>query len=435
MRIDVFPTFDDAGEDLVQCIERECYHQRLADVDVRAMRARWRKGGHKELLRSLAFADAVVLDLTPGSRKVHRYHFAPQLYFEPDHLLQVSRSYFAQNLRNPRRKGGGSRYPHKKSNFEIAQWIVQQLVGPNRIADRQKGWLPAIGDFVDRISAPTSVQRSDVFISYRANDYADASRLKRRYIGLRKSVSLFEPGDLAHPHAVLPIWLRWQVLAEIGQDIEGCSEFVVVDSPAYRESWFTQGEVLLCAFHEVQYVSKFDPQRNQIVQVALDDLMTPISTDDWLKIFNMLHFFDGLWDMENLAAYDLFLDPGWASSIDDVTENKHWRNPLLQCPNCSTSGSHPRKINAAAFFRNQHPRLYPVSEIELERHYIEGRLLECPSRHCEQLFKIEKLPPYYLHYPLPVNEDFTFLKEVPSYAAVPVVSARVSPLLRWPVSD
>lgn len=234
MRVDVFPTLDDEGAALVEAIRRSLRSRPFA-VDVREVTSTQPFAVAKSVLT----ADAVVLDLTPDSAA--RRYTAMAYPWRQDHVLAVSRSYLPLNV-SPVRQGGAALYPGSMGSGDIATWVAAQV---RELAARGKRSLFQRMLGAAGVPAASGSEPPDIFVSYRGTDIRAAQELRAAlesgeyHDGHRQRVRMFDAGQLAHPQAVLPALIRWNVLAIISDVVKAAREAWIVDTPSYLGSWFT----------------------------------------------------------------------------------------------------------------------------------------------------------------------------------------------------
>ncbi|MEV4805544.1 hypothetical protein AB0K18_36575 [Nonomuraea sp. NPDC049421] len=414
MRVDVFPTLDDEGAAMAELIRG-----RLHGVDVREVTSTQPFA----VATSMVAADAVVLDLTPDSA-AHRYT-AMAYPWRQDKVLAVSRSYLPLNV-SPARPGGAALYPGRRSAEEIATWVaaqVRELAGRGRpsFLQRVRG---AAG-----MRAGARAEPADVFISYRGLDDKAAQALRAalekgdHHGGRGQRVKMFDAGQLAHPEAVLPALIRWNVLAVISDVVKDARETWIVDTPHYLQSWFTQGElVCLPYFGRPGTLVAYDPASGS-AGPAPEKYVAALDTtarDRLARYFANSH--PDLMAPESTAALRELRPTRLPLARDEVFADAFWTVPLLQCTRCSIREPDRPDIDVAGFLINADPRLYPVALDTLAACASEQTPLRCTNPDgCPQRFTVRALPPYYLWYALPVA-DGSFLGTIPAYAAVPISS-------------
>ncbi|WP_169983022.1 hypothetical protein [Microbispora sp. H10836] len=415
MKVDLFPTLDDEGAAMAELI-RQSLQSLPFDLTVRVVPSTQPFA----LAKSVLTADAVVLDLTPHS-PAHRYT-AMAYPWRHDRVLAVSRSYFPLNV-SPARTGGGALYPDRLGADDIAAWVATQVrelaaQGKPSLLQRARG---AVG-----MPKGGSSQRPDIFISYRGTDVRAAQALRtalengEHHDGRRQVVRMFDAGQLAHPDAVLPALIRWNVLAIISDVVAAARETWIVDTPRYLGSWFTQGELIcLPYFGKSDRLVAFDPSTGRVTPgpekyvAELDDA----AERRLARYFTNSH--PNLMAPESTTVLRALRPTRLALARDEVFADEFWTVPLLQCPHCSTPQPRPAAIDVSGFLTNANPRLYPVDPDVLATCASGRTMLRCTNPDgCPQRFTVRELPPYYLWYGLPVA-DGSFLGTIPAYAAVP----------------
>lgn len=422
MRVDVFPTLDDEGAALVEAIRRSL----PPGLEIKVVTSTQPFA----VARSVLAADAVVLDLTPDSA-APRYT-AMAYPWRQDHVLAVSRSYLPLNV-SPVRQGGAALYPGGMGSGAIAAWVAAQ-VGELAVRGKRPLLRRVLG--AAGVPAVSDPQPPDVFVSYRGTDIAAARRLRAAlesgeyHDGRHRRVRMFDAGQLAHPQAVLPALIRWNVLAIISDVVKAAGETWIVDTPSYLGSWFTQGE-LVCVpyFGGRTRLMAFDPATGRATPAPekyLAELDEP-HRRRLARYFTNSH--PDLMAPESTTALRRLRPTRLPLARDDVFADEFWTVPLLQCPRCSTPEPRPAAIDVPGFLTNANPRLYAVGLDTLAACASGHTTLRCPNPDgCPQRFTVRELPPYYLWFALPVAEG-AFLGTIPAYAAVPTGGER-GPQLR-----
>ncbi|MEV4566305.1 hypothetical protein AB0K12_21285 [Nonomuraea sp. NPDC049419] len=414
MRVDVFPTLDDEGAAMAELIRG-----RLHGVDVREVTSTQPFA----LAASMVAADAVVLDLTPGSA-AHRYT-AMAYPWRQDKVLAVSRSYLPLNI-EPVRPGGTAPYPGRLDPEEIAVWVAAQV---RELAGRRRpSFLQRVRGLVG-MTAGTHTESADVFISYRGTDAEAAQALRAalekgdHHGGRRQRVKMFDAGQLAHPEAVLPVLIRWKVLALISDVLKHARETWIVDTPRFLQSWFTQGElVCLAYFAWPGTLMAYDPARGSAGPAPEKYMATLDATGRKRLARYFVNSHPDLMAAESMAALRKLRPTRLPLTRDEAFDDEFWTLPLLQCTRCSIREPDRPGIDVAGFLTNADPRLYPVALDTLAACASEQTPLRCTNPDgCPQRFTVRALPPYYLWYALPVA-DGSYLGTIPAYAAVPITS-------------
>ncbi|MEO1065099.1 MAG: hypothetical protein AAFZ07_27095 [Actinomycetota bacterium] len=386
MRVDVLPTNDEAGAELAEAVWAALPGHELRLVP---------GNDPFSIVRSVAAADAVVLDLTPAEEGVHRY--TTMAYpWRNDHVLAVSRTYLPINVW-PRRRGGAAVSPGSRSVAELTDWIVGQVGS----LGRHSRWRRALGAVAPgAVGGPTST--ADAFISYRRQQFAIAAELRdelgrgEHHGGRPQRVQLLEPGGLTSGSAILPPMLRWNLVSIISDLINEATEFWVVGPvDHYLGSWWTQAELLCRPYWRDRAVLRvLDPVTGEISHGH--ELLPAVALGQAERKRLARLFTNSHPDMMAPERLDRMrqLRTGRGGFADDpVFDEEAWTVPLLECSACS--GTVEPHVDVAAFVANEHPRLHPVEPHDLERHAAAGSILACPDG-CGNGYRITPLPPAYL---------------------------------------
>lgn len=421
MRVDIFPTHDADGDALFEAVA-STVRTSVPGCDIRRVDS----DSPLAVLGSMMRSDVTVLDLTPADDGSHRYTAAPYPWRRAG-VLAVSRSYLPVNVL-PVRRGGAAVYPGSLTVDEIAEWVGEQLRDGRALRSRSPlkrlGALAGLaGDTSDDDDPWHDV---DGFLSYRGTDVDAARALKRRLTdgeltdGRPQKVLMFEAGELAHPSAVLPPVLRWNVLSVISDIVRSCGRIWVVDSERYLESWWTQGE-LICRhyFGDDVALSVYSPETGRVVPPP-ERYQTVLSEAATRRMSQ--HFVNSHPDMMGPESVAILRDRDvLPPSHDHVFDDAFWTVPLLQCPRCSLRTGDVA-LDVERFLTNTWPRLYPVPERALETCERDAESLACPNG-CGQLFSVERIPPAYLWFALPTGPSKSYLESWPMYSARPVGDA------------
>ncbi|GGZ44173.1 hypothetical protein [Streptomyces poonensis] len=388
--------------------------------------------GPASFATSSVAADLVIFDGTPDGPGEHRYGIIQSASFMLEHVLLVGRRYLPVNVVGTRR-GGAPVYPHEQSNEAILEWIEHQLTGPDRIELPRPLWRKAVPPLLssqNRVGARRAAGRQ-VFLSYRGTTYDIAKDLKRRIEqgvvdGGRRSVQLYEPGELAVEDEVLSPLMRWNVLSIISDAILDCEEFWVVDHPEYWRSWWTRGELATRAYFNDRAVLRvYDPVRGTVqeagpeYQVTLAEAQRRRMARCFVNSHPEMMAPEAMVAMRGYAA--LGLQRIFRMASDEVFSDSFWSTPLLQCAACNR-GRDAAPNDLDAFLTNRYPVLHPVPAADLVHAAGQGTPLPCPNEDCPGAlrYRVELTPPRYVWYPLPVGPTATSLETLPTYRVVPV---------------
>jgi len=351
-----------------------------------------------------------------------------------NHVLALSRSYLPVNVA-PARRGGAATYPGRLSNYEIAAWVRDQVA--ELLVGRRRSILQRLRDVV--LPGASNAGHGpwsdvDVFISYRGSDLEAARRLKaeleagRHHAGRKQEVVLFGPGELAHPTAVLPPILRWNVLSIISDIVHSCSEMWIVDNEKYLQSWWTQGELVCCRYFggDVRIVV-WSPETGEVTN-APTRFMTALSVEQQRQMSRAFaNSHPNIIGAESVEAMRQLRSTGLQYAADEVFAERFWTVPLLECKQCSFRDDNPfgtpgpvvpQRLDPETFLTNRLPQLYRVELATLEELAGDHTKLQCPGG-CSGTFAIDALPPAYFHYQLPVGPSGSHLESVPVYSATP----------------
>ena len=246
-------------------------------------------------LRPVAFAlsvygsKAAIVDLSLEDGRDDVYRILGVHASSTDHLLVVSRTPLPLNV-VPVRRGGAPPYAPAADdavpwgNRDIVRWVAKQfddpfLTGGPRVSyddamaitrDEPQAYLSKI-----RAMQQRSVERQKeggIFISYRGCDWELARRLAANIEGgtwpglPSRRVRLIAPGELALDRELLTDLRRWMVVGQLDDALRSVDELWVVNTSAYRGSWWTIAELVMAAY--------IDEPGNSPPRVRIYDPMT-----------------------------------------------------------------------------------------------------------------------------------------------------------------
>lgn len=332
--------------------------------------------------------DVVVVDATPGRPGEHNYHEAMPLPF--NHVLVVSRRRLPLNVTGlrtqiadtdgrphygapitPVRRLDGTFGPARLTNDELATWLDLQLAAlrtMGRIPRPREGVIKQFRGLRPAIEAEEEDRgrTGQIFISFRAQrgpqgERATLERLERLGAELRASadpvatVRFFPPGAISGE--LMPAMRYWNVAATIDRYIAPATRMVVDLRHGYRNSWWTQLELLTLVYR--RYADGRDdlPRLEAVTDDSLalgplpDGLLPTMDDTQRRRMARWYSNADpGEMSIEGTVAQRLIPDRGsriplagpwlkrrlerseWFS--DPVWTDAWWLDPILDCSRC-----------------------------------------------------------------------------------------------------
>ncbi len=231
-------------------------------------------------------SDAVVVDATIESdinKNIHYGNFNA-MHNVFDHIIIVSRSYLPLNFTTLFRDIAPdypNRYPYQeypdieindaettiwknRENQEIIERLTKRLktinqppldtVLPDFDPDNPKSFYEAYTELIKKSIDRTTTQNRNgkrkIFISYRSRHFESVKNLMEQYDKDRYEFTVFRPGTLAYETEILSRLRRWQLISIIDRYIERVDEVWIYDTGDYRDSWWTQGELITLAYRK-----------------------------------------------------------------------------------------------------------------------------------------------------------------------------------------
>ena len=385
------------------------------------------------LITSARTKDIVVVDVTREESVQDNYDnlFLSNDPMKMDHVLFVSRNYLPLNIFSVRNHSDEQsyvgrnvpNYPNSLSNYEIVEWLEQQ------IRDLKQSWGESerpkdlIGLKTWESSFNSQMQkfkeRGRIFISFRSGNTDDVARLKRQiengdfHNGQKQSVLYFPPGVLSSEF--MTEQRRWQIVSIIRDRIQAADEFWIYESQNYYyNSWWTLAELFVLSYlrGSCPRVRIFNHERGELRDKPKDYLhvLSEKQLDAGSKRFANSH--PEMMGPESLQAMRFAgnLLPFVGFFNNRVFSSGFWNNPILDCHCCRTIGEFSNRYDVDSLLDAKGQNFTRFTPQQVEYALATGSVT-CSNQRCNTTYQFSKGAPHYLWLPLGNSQAIASIME------------------------